>query len=1040
MKPIRLLLLFLSFCPLAVYAQTAEVGGAVQDPSGAVIPKASVEFRNQDTGVRRQASTNGDGYYHITSVDPGKYDATVRAKGFKTLTRENITFQVGDKAQMDFKMQVGDEAQTVTVDGSGIQVNTTDGSVGTVINSNFVQNIPLNGRSFQDLISMTPGVLTMSPQTGVYYGAAPGINGDFSINGQRTESNYNTVDGVAANLSAGSVTSPGNAGAGTIGATSALGTTQSLLSVDDLQEFRVESSSYSAEFGRSPGGQLTFITRSGTNAYHGSAYDYLRNGWFDANDWFNDHLAEPKVDLHQNDFGGTFGGPVWIPKVYKGTNKTFFFGSYEGLRLSEPIAASVQYVPDSYMRQQAPAAVQPLLNVFPQQTGHDYGTASAPSLAQFSQAYSVPARIDSSSVRLDHTFTPSLSAFFRFADTPSSSNSRKFLSALTVGHINVQTYTAGATWSPTHAMTNEFRLGYGRSLSSSTSNIDSFGGASPVDLGAALGSTSGVTGQNLAATVEVIVPGAGTAVLQTPAYSNEQHQWNLIDTLNLTHGRQQLKFGVDFRQISSTAITATQIEAIYIGAQGVLSNQATLGVYAKYLAAEPTFNQVALFTQDDWRLNSRLSLSGGLRWELMPPPHNRGSVQPYTVTGSLDNPSTLGLAPEGTPMWHTSWLSFAPRLGVAWQAHTSPGWQTVVRAGGGVFFDTVATAEDAFFAFGFSALVEPFNQAIPFTAAQQNITIGPTTPYNNLYLFPSHQQNPYTLEWNTAVEQGLGANNSATISYIGSAGRRLNEIQRHSLSTLTNKLFSNVYYPASGLTSDYNALQLKVQRSVSKGVTALASYTWSHSIDDGSNAAELPITRGNSDFDVRHSFQVGATWDIPQLRPGSKVLSAVENGWGIDGRVIARTAYPITLLGTLLTDPGNGSQYYTNLNVVQNQPLYLYGNAYPGGKAVNPAAFQTPTGTNVGDAPRNFVRGFGESQVNFAARRDFALSEHTRLQFRAEAFNIFNHPTFGYVDPTITDAAFGQATMTLNQSLGNVASQYQQGGPRSLQFALHLTF
>jgi len=166
----------------------------------------------------------------------------------------------------------------------------------------------------------------------------------------------------------------------------------------------------------------------------------------------------------------------------------------------------------------------------------------------------------------------------------------------------------------------------------------------------------------------------------------------------------------------------------------------------------------------------------------------------------------------------------------------------------------------------------------------------------------------------------------------------------------------------------------------------------------------------------------------------------LENGWGIDGRVIARTAYPITLLGTLLSDPGNGSQYYTNLNLVPNEPIYLYGAAYPGGKAINRAAFQTPTGTNTGDAPRNFVRGFGESQVNFAARREFAFSERTHLQFRAEAFNIFNHPTFGYVDPTITDATFGQATMTLNQSLGNVASQYQQGGPRSMQFALHLAF
>jgi hypothetical protein len=180
MKPTRLLLLFLCFCPLAVFAQTAEVGGAVQDPSGAVIPKASVEFRNQDTGIRRQTTTNGSGYYHIVGVDPGKYDATVQAKGFKTLTRENVVFQVGDKAQIDFKMQVGQGSETINVDGSGSGINTTDASVSTVVDRQFVENMPLNGRSFQSLIALTPGVVTQSPQAG----SSLGNNGDFSVNGR----------------------------------------------------------------------------------------------------------------------------------------------------------------------------------------------------------------------------------------------------------------------------------------------------------------------------------------------------------------------------------------------------------------------------------------------------------------------------------------------------------------------------------------------------------------------------------------------------------------------------------------------------------------------------------------------------------------------------------------------------------------------------------------------------------------------------------------------------------------------------------------
>jgi hypothetical protein len=1038
MKPIRLLTLFLCFCPLAVYAQTAEVGGAVQDPSGAVIPKASIEFRNQNTGVRRQTTTNSSGIYRIVGIDPGKYDATVEAQGFKTLSRENVVFQVGDKAQIDFKMQVGSEAQNVTVDGSGLQINTTDGSVSTVIDRKFVDNIPLNGRSFQDLISMTPGVVTASPQTS---GTSPGSNGDFSINGQRTESNYYIVDGVSANVSAGPSTASGFGANGTMAASSALGTTQSLLSVDDLQEFRVESSSYSAEYGRSPGGQLTFVTRSGTNAYHGSAYDYFRNGSLDANDWFNDELGQPKAELHQNDFGGTFGGPVWIPRLYHGKDKTFFFGSYEGLRVTEPVAATVQYVPDMYMRNQAPAALQPLLNAFPLQSpnGIDYGTEQAPNLAEFFKGYAVPGQIDSSSIRIDQTFTPSLTAFFRFADTPSSAQSRS-LSVLTSGSLNVQTYTLGTTYVLSHSVTNQFRLGFSRSFSGSSSVLDSFGGAVPIDLGKGMGNTNGITGQNAEAQLVLSIPGVGSDLLSTPAGNIKQHQWNVTDTFDIAHRAQHWKFGIDFRNISTTqTLHPFAVVGEYLSAQSILSNSAAVIEYGKYLPTTPLYNQLALFAQDDWRINTKLSLSGGLRWELAPPPHNATNPQPYTVAGNLDDPSTLSLAQAGTPMWHTSWYNFAPRLGIAWQANNLASWATVVRAGGGVFFDTNnQVALPAFTAFGTSVLAPYSSAPLPLTPAQTDISISIAPPYNDLYIYPPHLQLPYTLGWNASVEQELGQNSSATISYVGSAGRRLSARQELNLLPL-NPSFRTVLY-VLGVTSDYEALQAKFQRSVSKGVTALASYTWSHSIDYGSNFAALPVMRGNSDFDVRNNFQGGVTWELPHVMSSSKLLSSIANGWATDVRLLMRTGFPITLQGNLETDSATGSEFYTGLNLVPNQPIYVYGNQYPGGRSLNPHAFANPSGTNPGDAPRNFARGFGESQVNFAGRREFSLSERVHLQFRAESFNIFNHPNFGYVDPNFTDRTFGQATQTLNQSLGTVASQYQQGGPRSMQFALRLAF
>jgi len=256
-----------------------------------------------------------------------------------------------------------------------------------------------------------------------------------------------------------------------------------------------------------------------------------------------------------------------------------------------------------------------------------------------------------------------------------------------------------------------------------------------------------------------------------------------------------------------------------------------------------------------------------------------------------------------------------------------------------------------------------------------------------------------------------------------------------------------VIYFANGITSNYQALQLKFQRSVAKGIQALASYTWSHSLDFGSNDTSLPLQRGDSDFDVRNNLQAGLSWDLPKPR-FNRYGDAILGGWGLDARVLMRTAFPITLGGNLETNPETGNQFNSGLNYDPSKPIYLYGPQYPGGKAINGGAnnmlnpaFTQPTGTNVsGNAPRNFVRGFGLSQSNLAARRQFPLYKEMSLQFRAEAFNLFNRPNFGYVDHFITDATFGQSTTMLNGSLGTVASQYQQGGARSMQFSLKLQF
>jgi hypothetical protein len=427
-----------------------------------------------------------------------------------------------------------------------------------------------------------------------------------------------------------------------------------------------------------------------------------------------------------------------------------------------------------------------------------------------------------------------------------------------------------------------------------------------------------------------------------------------------------------------------------------------------------------------------------------PPPHSKVN-DAVTLTGCLCNPPSLGIAPQGTPLWKTTYFNFAPRFGVAYEVRTTPGWETVLRAGGGVFFDTDNEAAGWGFSGGLgSAATARYSTGLPLpvtTALVNSVVPSLAPPYTtgSVDAFPEHLQLPYTLQWNVGIQQSLGKAQAVSVSYVGAAGRRLLLEQTLSLSSL-NPNFGTISYVPPGITSDYDALQVQFQRRLSRGVQVLAAYTWSHSIDDGSDYYEVPYQRSSSDFDLRHNFQAGVSWNLPRAQ-GAPILKQIFSYWALDGRVIAHTGFPVNPGGNYLTDPATGNQYYSGVNVNPGVPLYLYGRQYPGGREFNSAAFSLPTGTNMGDAPRNLLRGFGENQVNLAVRREFIVREGLRLQLRGEAFNILNHPNFGNINATLNTATFGQATAMLNSSLsGGFAQQYQQGGARSMQFALKLLF
>src|SRR5437763_6765777 len=409
--------------------ETATVSGRVLDKSSAAVVGAEIVLTNVDTNAQSRTKTGKEGLYVFAGVMPGRYRWSAGAAGFSVTVKNDLVVHVQDEIAENFTLQVGSVNEVVTVSANALNINTTDASVSTVVDQTFVKNMPLNGRSFQDLILLTPGTMTQTPQLNSSNSSVGlGQTGEFSINGQRTEENYYTVDGVSANVGAAAgpfMNQYGGAG-GSVAASTALGTTQALVSVDDLQEFRVQSSTYAAEYGRNPGGQLAFETKSGTNQWHGTGYDYLRNDFFDATDYFTNYLRaiQPtltKGALRQNDFGGTFGGPVRIPHLYDGKDKTFFFVSYEGLRLIQPQPAAVMLVPDAAVRANTPSPLNQVLNAFPLQTaGAPDDTANG--VAQYIASWSNPSALDSTSVRLDHVIKERTRLFFRFSNTRSDSS------------------------------------------------------------------------------------------------------------------------------------------------------------------------------------------------------------------------------------------------------------------------------------------------------------------------------------------------------------------------------------------------------------------------------------------------------------------------------------------------------------------------------------------------------------------------------------------------------------------------------------------
>jgi hypothetical protein len=612
--------------------------------------------------------------------------------GFQHLVQGNLTLHVGDRVQMNLALAVGSTKETVTVQGNPELLNTNDASVSTVIGRQTVENMPLNGRSFQSLLDLMPGVNSINPMS-VTPGNVQNAQGQFTVNGQRADANYFIVDGVGANTGVSSGGLLGQGGTGSLPGTTALGGFNGLVSIDALEEFRITTSSFAPEYGRTPGGEVLLLTRSGSNSFHGDIFDYFRNTLLDANDWFLNRAGLLRGAVHQNDFGGVLGGPIVKDKL-------FFFLSYEGLRLTnaQP-GTSYTFTQDArVLAEHAVNSLSPaysgymaqILNAYPLPT-HDPSkgdgstcTSVTTCIAPFTAAFPNTSQLDSGSARIDYALNSKMNLFARYVDSPSSTLAKGSLGTINNTDITLKSTfgTVGLSAAISPSMNNDFRVNYTNTGLKESLTAPSFTGSLASLFPSGFAQPSGYSPDNMLLTFNFLGLGVPSLSLGPSAANNRQGQFNLVDTFTKVTGTHTLKFGLDFRLTDPTVNEAPfDFEADFyssltpasclvgtpgppVGGSGPPGGSGSPGVTGPPGVSGPSggsgppavplpqficgkaadtiiqrnteqkfqFVNWSLFAQDTWKIAPRLTITYGVRYEINPPPVSRNGRPLFSLT------------------------------------------------------------------------------------------------------------------------------------------------------------------------------------------------------------------------------------------------------------------------------------------------------------------------------------------------------------------------------------------------------------------------
>jgi hypothetical protein len=932
---------------LSLRAQVAggTLSGTITDPSGAAVPDAQVVVKNSATGVTRTLTTNSDGIYSAPNLLPGAYEVAVSATGFNTEVKSGITINVGAQPVFNLVLQVGTVANRVEVTTEAPTVQLTSSDISATVNATTVRELPLNGRSWTDLAALSPGVDTIHTQVDFSAGSDRGNRGfgqQLSISGARPQQNNYRLDGVSLNDYANGA--PGSVLGGNLG-------------VDAIQEFSVLTSNYSAEYGKTSGGVVNAVTRSGTNAFHGSAYEFLRNSSLDAANFFERGQRTP---FKRNQFGGDVGGPIF-------KDRTFFFADYEGIRLSKGIP-NVDTVPSPNARLgilstgnvTVSAAAKAYLALYP--VPPDCGAGQ--DVCQF--VFSAQQVINENFVtgRIDHKFSDKDSVFgtYMYDRTPYSAPDG--FGNVELGHLTSRQFAA---IEETHAFTPSFlnsaRFGFNRSFVNDNQSLRALNtAASDQTLGAFAGRDAAFV--NIGGGPTSMSGGVGGL----PTYFYRWNSFQGYDDAFYTKGTHSIKFGVAVERMRSQVIGDTDPNGVwtFTDLPSFLQNNPTKfqgGIHSLVMPRNMRQTMFGAYVQDDWRVRTSLTLNLGLRYEMATVPtetsgrfvnlRNMGDHFPVcgvVVTGPLGAQECSGAGPVFST--NPTLRNFQPRVGFAWDALNNG--KLAVRGGAGMFdvlplpyqFTLMETQAAPFFAY---TTVRSFTGANPFPSAGLPSPLPPAS-LRSTY-FDSNPKRAYVMQWNLSTQYQLTPNLAAMVAYVGSRGvhqpYRVDDLNL-TLPTLTsagyvypqvdvngnlltgpnagssptpvNGFYSSVHGMFYQSRSYYNALEAQVAKRMSNGFQMQGVFTWAKSMDTSSatvagdtfansisslNWFDMRLTRGLSDYNVGRTLVINGTWDVPTARSFSGPARWATDGWELGLIFTVSDGVPFTPTWGTGSDPAN---------------------------------------------------------------------------------------------------------------------------------------